>query len=287
VLGVQARSIIFNVASRCAIGLATTLLAFLASPSVTASGFTQPQGKGLVIFATSWTLAAESFDVKGVLTANARILRREATTYAEYGFTDWLTGIVQTTLSDRFVSSVIATPFATVAISDHYRGFDTSGVGLRTRIAEFGPLSFAVEGNLRLSGASNRFRLAQAGHTGIEGDIRLQAGASFNLWSWPGYANVSLGYRAHTAGPADEYRADFTFGIRPRERWLWLLQSFNSFPAGRGGAGFRPMREHKLVTSVVYDINTRWSVQSGTIATIAGKNVPRDTGAFMALWYRF
>jgi len=252
-----------------------------------AGGFTQPQGKGLMIFATSWTLATLGFNVKGVPLANIRILKREATTYAEYGITDWLTGIVQTTLSDRYLTNIITSRFATVTITDRYRGFDLGGLGLRTRLVRAGPFSLAVEGNLRLSGASDRFRLAQAGHTGIEGDIRLQAGANFNLWSWPGYAVVSLGYRAHTAGPADEYRADFTLGIRPRKRWLWLLQSFNSFSAGGSGYGYRRMREHKLVTSVVYDIDKRWSVQGGTIGTIAGKNVPRNVGAFTAVWYRF
>jgi hypothetical protein len=252
-----------------------------------ASGFTQPQGKGLVIFATSWTQATLGFDVKGLPVASTRILKREATTYGEYGITDWLTGIVQTTLSDRFVSSIIASRFATVAIADRYRGLDVGGLGLRLRLAEAGPFSFAVEGNVRVSGAMHRYRLAQAGHTGVETDIRLQGGASFNLWSWPGYAGISLGYRTRMAGPADEYRADFTLGIRPRRRWLWLLQSFNSFSAGGSGFGYRRVREHKLVTSVIYDIDKAWSVQGGTIGTIAGKNVPRDTGGFVALWYRF
>jgi hypothetical protein len=252
-----------------------------------AGGFTQPQGKGLVIFATSWTLATLGFDVKGMPVANARILKREATTYAEYGITDWLTGIVQTTLGDRYVTNVITNRLTTIRISDHYRGLDIGALGLRVRLAEAGPFSFAVESNLRLSGASDRFRLAQVGHTGIAGDLRLQAAAAFDLWSWPGYVDVSLGYRLRTVGPADEYRADFSLGIRPRQRWLWLLQSFNSFSAGGGDYGFRPMREHKLVTSVVYDVNKSWSVQGGTISTIAGKNVPRDTGAFMAVWYRF
>lgn len=243
-----------------------------------AGGFTQPQGKGLVIFATSWSLATLGFDAKGAPALGPRILKREATTYAEYGLTDWLTGIVQTTLSDRYVAGIVA---------DRYRGLDLGAVGLRTRLAQLGPFSVAIEGNLRLSGASDRYRAAQAGHTGIEGDIRLQAGADFNLWSWSGYADVSLGYRTYTTGPADEYRADFTLGLRPRKRWLWLLQSFNSFSAGGGGYNYRRMREHKLVTSVVYDVNETWSVQGGTIGTIAGKNVPRDTGAFMAVWYRF
>jgi hypothetical protein len=201
--------------------------------------------------------------------------------------TDWLTGIVETTLSDRYATSVIASRYATVIISDRYSGLDVGALGARIRLARLGPISFAAEGNLRLSGASDRYRLAQAGHTGIETDIRLQAAAGFNLWSWPGYVDVSVGYRTRAAGPADEYRADVTLGIRPRRRWLWLLQSFNSFSAGGGGYGYRRIREHKLVTSAVYDINKRWSVQGGTIGTFAGKNVPRDAGAFVAVWYRF
>jgi len=68
---------------------------------------------------------------------------------------------------------------------------------------------------------------------------------------------------------------------------FFLLQSFNMMSDGHGRNGFPQQREHKLQTSVVYDIDTAWSVQLGSVVTVAGQNTTRDIGGFLGVWRRF
>ncbi len=247
-------------------------------PKVTSGAFTQPSGQGLIIATASFTTSGQGFDNKGFPGLTARTQKRELSLYGEYGITDWLTGIGQTTAASRSLSGIV---------SDHFTGLDYTAAGLRAKVATLGRFVLSVEGNLRIPGASDGKRPAQAGHTGFESDLRIQAGVNFDLWSWASFADASVGYRMRSGDPASEYRGDFTFGTRPKERWLWLLQSFNTMSEGKGRNGFPAQREHKLQSSVVYDINKAWSVQLGAVSTLAGKNTTRDMGGFVSIWRRF
>ena len=254
------------------------LVWILSCLSVNSGAFTQPSGQGIFIATASFTRSGQGFDNKGFSGLTAKTQKRELYLYGEYGITDWLTGIGQTTLASRTLSGIV---------SDHFTGLDYTSAGLRAKVATLGRFVLSVEGNLRIPGASDEKRPAQAGHTGFESDLRLQGGAGFNLWSWVSFADASVGYRLRSGDPASEYRADLTFGTRPAERWLWLLQSFNTLSEGKGRNGFPAQREHKLRTSIVYDIDKAWSVQLGTVATVAGKNTTRDLGGFLSVWRRF
>lgn len=246
--------------------------------SARADGFTLQRGSGLLIAALGWTRNTDSFGAAGGLFAGDRIVKNEASLYGEYGVTDWLTALGQGTFVERRVNGLVP---------DRYSGLDLAMAGLRARFLTLGPAVFSVQGEVFLPGAGDRLRPAQAGHTGAETDLRLQAGASFAFWSWTGFVTASAGWRSRSQGPASEMRADFTLGLRPKPRWLWLFQSFNTVSAGHGGPGYPAVREFKLATSIVYDVTRAWSVQLGSVGTIAGRNTPRDTGLFGAIWYHF
>jgi len=231
-----------------------------------------------VIVSAAFVRSTDIFARKGKLLPAPRSTRREASTYAEYGLTDAITGIAKLSAIDRRVGG---------APPRRYDGVDYGEAGIRARLWQGGPFVLSVQSTLRIPGASDISNPAQAGHTGFETDWRAQAGANFPLFSWQAFATASLGYRTRSGGPADEYRGDLTLGVRPPGRWLWLFQSFSTLSAGHGRAGFAALREHKLQSSLVYTWNEAWSLQVGTVNTVAGRNTPRDVGAFAAVWRSF
>ncbi len=253
-------------------------MTILGCRSVHAGAFTLPSGDGILFATTLFSRSAQNFDSKGFPSLSAKTIKREFSLYGEYGVTDWLTAVGQTTLASRSVGGLQP---------DNFSGFDYTAIGARARFFRSEHFVASIEGNLRIPGASDNLRPAEIGHTGVETDLRLQGGASFALWSWQSFADTSLGYRFRNGDPPSEYRADFTFGTRPLARWLWLLQSFNTISNGRGQNGFPAQREHKIQASIVYDIDKAWSVQLGTVATVAGKNMTRDLGGFAGVWRRF
>src|SRR3712207_8696464 len=49
-------------------------------------------------------------------------------------------------------------------------------------------------------------------------DLRLLLGQGFAIGDWPSFVDAQAAYRLRTGDPADEIRADFTFGTRPHPR---------------------------------------------------------------------
>ena len=95
-------------------------------------------------------------------------------------------------------------------------------------------------------------------------------------------------FNLHPSGKMhDEVRLDATLGIRVWRNLSLLAQSFNTVSAGKGGYGFPATRFSKVELSAVYDLDRRWSVQLGAIATIAGRNALRERGVELAVWRRF
>ncbi|MDQ0326510.1 hypothetical protein J2R99_002379 [Rhodopseudomonas julia] len=247
---------------------------FIPDSAVLAGAWTLEEGAGQAIW--SFVFSKSPSDLSGGFDSHLDdTTKTELTLLSEYGVTRDLT--------------VIAAPGfrrATVGASTS-SGPGYLDLGARYQVFRKGGAVASVQGIARIPGASDSTVSANLGYTNAEYDLRGLFGYGFKLGENDAFFDVQAGYRYRTAGPADEMRADLTFGCRLRPDFLLLAQSFNTVSVGAAQGVFRRIREHKLQVSAVYDINERLSLQAGSFATVHGENSLRERAIFSAVWVRF
>ncbi|HEX7683937.1 MAG TPA: hypothetical protein VF446_10475 [Trinickia sp.] len=255
------------------------LLLMLGAPSAFAGAWTLPAGSGAAYLSTTATSNDRYFNDDGGSFVNQDYRKVETQLHVEYGITDSLTGFVGPSLLHTSVGG---------SAGDSYFGLGYTDFGLRKRLYTDGANVFSVEATARVPGASNSGNPAEIGYTGMEFDLRALYGRSFQIGSWPAFADAELAWHVRNGAPPDEYRVDLTLGVRPASQWLVLLQSFSVISNGAGTGAFNlPYRYYKIQPSVVWDFAPKWSVQLGAVTTVAGRNSWREQGVVMGLWRRF
>lgn len=261
------------------LALAALLALALAVPSrAWAAAFNEPAGEGIVIVRGTADRGARSFDRKGHVVRSNAYTKREADAYVQYGVTDWLQAIVK---PDIVSTSLGGRP------GGRYTGIGTSEVGAQLQVLRDGPAVFAVQGTVHLPATTRNRNLALIGNTSRDADGRALAGLLFDLGPWPSFVDGEVGYRIRSAGAPDEVRLDMTVGTRPRPDTLLLLQSFTTVPTAAGVPFFPRSTYSNLEASVVYDLDTHFSVQVGAFITIDGRNALRERAVETSIWYRF
>jgi hypothetical protein len=242
-----------------------------------AGAWLMPPGKGQIITGAAFAGTSRAFDSRGRLIPVPYYKKFELGTYIEYGLTERLT-LVAAPAYDK----IRAPPPA-----QSYNGLGESAFGARFGVYRDPSTIVAVQAAVLTPGPS----IADA--TGpfdprrsLGFDFRGMIGRSFEITTMPAFVDVQGGYRYYTQGQPGEWRVDLTFGLRPLPRLLWLVQTFSAYSAASGG-GFVRYSWHKLASSLVFDLDSRWAVQCGAFMTLAGVDAGRERGLYSAIWYRF
>ncbi len=260
------------------------LLALACTPEVALAGaWTLPENTGQVLVIGTASRAGKAFDDHGTAQSTPRYSKYELQTLMEYGVTNWLTAILAPGIQHVGVGP---------PTDAHRTGFGTSEFGARALLFQGdtrGGRSWVISGQatLRVPGTFDTNNPAAVGYTGFETDIRALFGVGFALGAWPAFVDLQLAQRFRAGGPPNETRIDVTFGVSPAPQWLVLTQSFNVLSQGAGSALFPANHYHKLQLSLVYSINTNWSVQGGVFTTYAGRNALQENGLLIGAGYRF
>lgn len=231
-------------------------------------------GEGLII--TDYTLGSgtDYFDGQGRLAPARAYTKSELAAYLEYGATDSLTLIARPSLDAVRVGSPDA---------GRYSGPGATAAGVQWQALVFGPAVLAVQGTFSLPGSAARANAALVGNTAREGDFRLLAGAGLPLPFEP-FLDLQAGVRLRTGGAAAQGHGDVTFGLRPSDRLLVLLQSFTTMPAGPGDLRARYTR---VAATGVYALTRAWALQVGTFTTAWGRDALRERGFTVGIWRYF
>jgi hypothetical protein len=263
---------------RIAMRLLLLLSAASAPQSANAGAWLMPDQHGQIVVTGTASSASKAFGSGGSLQSTPRYNKTELQALMEYGVTDWLTAIAIPSLQHVDIGSP----------TDAKRtGFDNTEFGGRVRVLQETDWVLSAQGTVRVPGTGDTNNPAAVGYTGVDIDLRGLFGASFALGGLPAFVDVQLAQRFRTGGPPSEARIDLTFGIRPEQRWLVLLQQFNVISEGSGNALFPANNYHKLQLSVIYDLAPQWSVQGGAFTTFAGRNALQENGVLGGVWYRF
>ncbi len=101
------------------------------------------------------------------------------------------------------------------------------------------------------------------------------------------YAAAEIGYRRQFQDAADQARSQFTLGVEPVPRFLFLLQSFNTVSVRNETNAGADFDVYQVAPSLVWRAGRRWSVQAGVIHEYAGRNLERGTTYSIGLWTAF
>ncbi len=253
----------------------TALALFIATTPAWAGAWTLPQGQGQAI-ETLYGWGGFGAPYGG--SASPRETKFGAQTYVEYGLTEGLTAVGEISGESYGLSS---------PTKDRYFGFDYSGGGLRAKLWADDAWAFSLEASAYASGAHAADRPAQAGNTGPAADVRAQAGHNLSLFGAPAFLDAQAGYRLRTEGPPSEWHGDLTLGVSVTPRVQILAQAFNTVSTGAGAPGFSAWEAHIGEISLVYALDSRWSVQIGGFGTLFRRNTNSEYGALVAIWRRF
>jgi hypothetical protein len=152
--------------------------------------------------------------------------------------------------------------------------------GARVKLYELDEWMFSAQGTLREATNTRSRVFVDMGH-GLQADVRLLIGRTFTLLGFPAFSSLEIGYRS-PGGFGHEIRADATVGVRPFDKLLVLLQTFNISAVHT--TPLYPTRSNKITLSAVYDVTPSIAVQIGGIVGLPGVNTTTERGIISALW---
>ncbi len=266
------------------------LIALVAPWPLAAGAWTQPGGQGLLIWQIYTYETEQAWDAGGrlaPLAGDGRFDKAELQLWAETGLTDRLTWIA--------VASFPRARYQDWASRQSSFGAGDMSTGLRWRLSG-GESAWVVSlQTLAKFPAYNAARRPRPGNGQADAEWLLLLGRSFPLGSRYAYVSLGGGYRRRWGAPADQLRAEATFGWHAGTRWTLMAQGYGIRGVGAaGGSGdlFNPTVEprfdlYKLQLSAVYRLTRSLRVQAGWAPDLAGRNIARGQGWLIALWQSF
>lgn len=233
-----------------------------------ADAFVERPGEGKIILLAAFDHSDRSWTRDGRLVPAAQYSKFSLSAFTEYGLD------ANTTLIGR----------EEVSRRDEQTGASKQGsgaIGARRLLFDGGALRVAAQA---LVSAGSGLDGMPAHSVGAALDFRVAAAATFSIAQRPAFVEVSAGPRVMTGGGRG-LRLDATFGFRPFDKWLLLLQSFNRF--GEDGPPGVRVRAHKVQASVLYDLSVRWSIIAGGFTTLSARSERRQRGALAGVLRRF
>ncbi|MDX6320141.1 MAG: protein XagA [Nocardioidaceae bacterium] len=247
--------------------LAAALL--LAAAGAQASAWLEPAGQGQIILGGTFSDSLRSYDVRGRLAPLSSYKKFELTAYTEYGLTDSVT----------LIAAPSALDFRAKPPGESYAGVGVLEAGGRVKLFEVGETIFSAQATLR-EASNSRARIFLDTGRGLQADARFLVGRQFTIFGFPAFSSIEVGYRS-PGGFGHEVRADLTLGVRPVDKVLVLLQTFNI--GAINTAPLYPTRSNKIALSAVYDVTPKVSVQFGGILGLPGVNMTTERGIIAAL----
>ncbi len=218
------------------------LVCFIVSSAYAGGPWPQKKGQGYYKFSEWWLVYDEHYTDSGQKDPNITSGIFNTSLYAEYGFTDRLTGIVYAPLFSRnyynnqisnTTGEVLQAGEAINSIGD----FDvTFKYGLTAPGAKF-PVSASITFGLPLGqtggGALN---ILQTGDGEFNQILQIDAGTGFQLGGGTSaYVSTFVGVNNRSQGFSEEFRYGIEFGAGLMNQKLWLIARLNGVESFQNG----------------------------------------------------
>lgn len=225
--------------------LLLSMLALLLTSSAALAGGGWPQKKGNAYIKLSqwWTVSNRHYTDLGLIDPNVTTGLFNTNIYAEYGFTNRLTGILYAPFFSRtYMNNIISgTTGETLVPGEALNGFGDSDIGIKYGLTKPGS-KIAVAGTILLglpigNDAGGSQQNLQTGDGEFNQLIQLDVGKSFQLGkNVNGYANALIGFNNRTNDFSDEFRYGLEVGAGLLDNRLWIAEKLNGTESFMNGA---------------------------------------------------
>lgn len=246
---------------------AYALLVTMPEPARAGAFFEKP-GEGKIILLSTFDRADRYWTADGRLIPIPAYSKFSLSALTEYGVD------ANTTMLGR----------AEIGRLDDFTGVEAQGagaIGVRRLLFDGGALRVGAQAMVSAGAGLEGMPFRS---TGAALDVRLAVARTFSLVQRSAFVEVSAGPRVVT-GDGRGLRLDVTFGLKPAEKWLLLLQNFNRFNEGSPFGG--RASAHKVQASVMYDLTEKWSFIGGVFTTVSARAERRQQGVLAGAQRRF
>jgi hypothetical protein len=245
---------------------------------VLAGAWTLNPGTGQIVVTGTTSTSDQIFDASRNLQSVPRYNKFELTGLMEYGATDWLTLM----LLPQLQHIDIAAP-----IDARRTGLGYTEFGGRAKLYEWDSWIVSAQTAVQVPGTTDRTNPAAIGYTDTQVDVRGLLGHSFVIGKWPAFFDMQVAQRFRSEGAPDELHSDFTLGIWPSPKWMFLAQSFNVVSEGAGTWGYPSYDYFKFQVSAVYQVTPTIALQLGGFTAYTGRNALQENGIVLGSWFKF
>lgn len=265
-------------------------------------GWPQKKGHGYFKLSQWWIIADEHFTDVGLKDPNITNALYNTSIYAEYGFTDRLTGILYAPFFSRalFNNTVSGTTGEVIDPGEAINALGDFDISLKYGLISKG--SFALSATLTLGiplgeNAGGDIGVLQTGDGEFNQLVQVDAGIGFPIGNINAYANVYTGINNRTQGFSDEFRFGFEVGANLFQdkvigivRFLGV-ESFNNgtLPSEATGTTiFANNTEHfTFAPEIAYKLTNNFGVSAGLSKALSGRliyaNTAYNVGVFLTI----
>lgn len=283
--------------------ICSLLFIFIATfPLFAGGGWPQPKGRGYFKLSQWWIRADQHYTDLGLLDPNITNGLFTTSLYAEYGFSDRLTGVVYLPFFSRalFNNTVSGTTGELLLPGEAINSIGDFDISLKYGLIQKGSFAFSATFLVGLplgenSGGSEGN--LQTGDGEFNQMLQVDAGWGFRVGKINAYSNVFVGVNNRTRDFSDEFRYGFELGanffnnkVTPIVR-IYGVQSFNNgtLPSEATGTTiFANNTEHLTIAPEVnYNFTEKWGMSAGLSKAVSGRliyaNTAYNVGVFMKL----
>lgn len=262
-------------------------------------GWPQPKRFGYFKLSEWWLISDQHYTDTGGIDPNATNGLFSTSIYAEYGFTNKLTGIIYAPIYSRalFYNTVSSTTSEITIPGEAINSIGDFDVSLKYGLIE-GPIALSTTLTLGLplgNDAGGSQKNLQTGDGEFNQMIRVDIGTGFNVGATSAYASAYSGFNNRTNGFSDEFRFGVEAGINlfnNRITAIARLYGIQSFQNGKTGKEnntsiFANNSEHLTFgPEIAYNINENWGVSAGFGTALSGRLIYAATSYTVGVFYK-
>ena len=260
----------------------------------------QLKNKGYIKISEWWIISNQHYTDQGRIDPNVTSGLFNTSIYAEYGFSDRITGVVYFPFLSisYFNNTVSGTTGDTIFPGELLNSLGDADIGLNYKILD-GPLALSASVTFGLpigNEGGGSLGTLQTGDGEFNQLLQLNVGTGFNLGDANAYASAYIGYNNRTKGFSDEIRYGIEAGVTLFDNRLtaiarlYGIQSRNNGVSGQNensSSIFANNSEHLTIgPELAYSIGENWGVSAGFGTAVSGKLIFAATSYNVGVFFK-
>ena len=219
---------------------------------IAGGGWPQPKGGGYFKLSQWWIISDQHYTDVGRKDPNMTTGVFNTSLYAEYGFTDRLTGILYFPFFSRtyFNNQVSVTTGEIIVPGEELNSIGDTDIALKYGLTKAGSpvavsatLLFGLPLGNNAGGTQNNL---QTGDGEFNQLLQIDAGKSFKIGEIPMYSNIYAGFNNRTNGFSDEFRFGFEIGASWFERKFWTIGRITGVESFKNGSSVQEINSTSI-----------------------------------------